>query len=85
MYKMSKSAKKPTKKCKIETIGKGQYFWLSRRGLQIESGYSNWAAIFEMYSNKLKYRYELMPSTKVRPYERFVRNDLAERKITSRR
>ena len=67
MYKMIQAAKKPTKKCKIETIGKGQYFCFGRRGLQTESGYSNQAAIFEMYSNKLKYRYELMPSTKVRP------------------
>ena len=35
--------------------------------------------------NKQKYRYELMPSTKFRPCDRFVRNDLAETKIRSRR
>ena len=35
--------------------------------------------------NNKKYRYELMPSTKFRLCERFVRNDLAERKMGSPR
>ena len=74
------------KVCEIETIDKGQYFWLSRRDLQIQSGYSNWAAIFDKCDPiKQKCRYELMPSIKFGPFERFVRNDLAERKIRSRR
>ena len=77
MYKMSKISKKAYKKCKIETINKGQYFQLSRRGGQTESGYSNRPAIFDIRDpKKQKYRYELMPSTKFRPYERFVRNVL---------
>ena len=83
---MSKISKKAYKKWKIETFDKGQIFWLSRRGFQIESGYSNWAAIFDKCdTNKQKYRYELRPRTKLRPYEWFARNDLAKRKIRSRR
>ena len=86
MYKMSKISKEGYKKCEIENIDKEQYFWLSRRDLQIESGYSNWTVIFDKYDpNKQKYRHEIMPSTKFRPSERFVRNDSAERKIRSRR
>ena len=86
MYKMSKISKEAYKKCEIETIDRRQFFWLSKKDLQIESGYSNWAAIFDRCdSNKQKYRYQLMPSTKFRSSERFVRNDLAERKIRNRR
>ena len=86
MYKMSKISKEAYKKCEIETIDNRQYFRLSKRDLQIESGYSNWAAIFDKYDpNKQKYRYELMPSTKFQLRGRFVRNDLAQRKIRSHR
>ena len=86
MYQMIKISKKAYKKREIGTIDKGQFSWLCRRDLQIESGYSNWATIFDKCDrNKQKYRYELMPSTKFRPCERFVRNDIAERKIRSRR
>ena len=35
--------------------------------------------------NKQKSRYELMPSAKCQPCERFVRNDLAKRKTRSHR
>ena len=86
MYKMSKISKEAYKKCEIETIDNRQYFRLSKRDLQIESGYSNWAAISDKYDpNKQKYRYELMPSTKFQRRGRFVRNDLAQRKIRSHR
>ena len=50
---------------------KGQYFWLSRRDLQIESG--NWAAIFDKCD----------PSIRFWQCERFVRNNLTKRKIRS--
>ena len=46
MYKMIKISKEACKNWKIETIDKG-YFWHSRRDLEIESDYSNWAAIFD--------------------------------------
>ena len=42
---MSKVSKVSYKKYDFETTDKGQYFWLSRRDLQIESDYSNWTAI----------------------------------------
>ena len=64
MYKMSKIRKEAYKKCEIETIHKEQCFWLRRKDLQIESGHSNWAAIFDKCDpHKQKYRYDLMPST----------------------
>ena len=86
MYKMSEISKEASKKRETEAIDKRQYFWLRRRDLQIESGYSNWEAIFDKCDpSKQKCIYELMPSTKVCPCERFVRNDLAYRKIRSRR
>ena len=75
MYRMSKISKEAQKKCEIETIVKGQYFWLSRRDLQIESGYGNWAAIFDKCD----------PSIRFWQCERFVRNNLAKRKIRGRR
>ena len=39
MYEMSKISKGAYKRCEIETIDRGQYFWLNRRDLQIESSY----------------------------------------------
>ena len=63
---------------------KGRYFWINRRDLEIKSGYDNWAQIFDKCDpDKQKYRYELMPNTKLQPYRRFVRNGLVERKIKS--
>ena len=57
MYKMSKIIREAYKKCEIETIDKGEYFWLCRGDLQIESGYSNCAARFDKCNpNKQKYR-----------------------------
>ena len=86
MPKMIKISKEAYKKCEIETIVKGQCFCLSRRDLQIESVSSNWAAIFgKCNPNKQKYTDELLPGTKFRPCERFVRDDLAEGNIRSRR
>ena len=41
MYKMVDISKEAYKKCEIETIYKGQHFWVSRWHFQIESGYSN--------------------------------------------
>ena len=82
MYKMVDISKEAYKKCEIETIYKGQHFWVSRRHFQIESGYSNWAVLFDKYGkNKQKYRYELTPGTEFRPRERFLRNDLVEKKL----
>ena len=81
MYKMDQEA---YKKCGVEIIYKGRYFWLNRRNLEIESDVANWARIFDKWNpEKQKYRHELMPKTKFQPSRRFVRNDLVERKIKS--
>ena len=75
-------SKEVYEKREMETIDKGHYFWVSRRDLQIESGYSNWVVIFDRCDqNKQKYRYELMPGTEFRPCERFLRNNLVEKKV----
>ena len=68
-------------KCEIEVIDKGQYFWINRKNLEVESD-ANWRHIFDKCDpKKQKYRQELTPE-----YQRcrvFVRNDLVERKIKS--
>ena len=52
-------SKEAYEKCEIETIDKGHYFLVSRRDLRIESGYRNWAVIFDRCDqNKQKCRYE---------------------------
>ena len=40
---MIKTSKETWKKCEIEVIDDNKYFWINRRDLEIESGYSNWA------------------------------------------
>ena len=47
MCKMWQISKEGYKKCEIEIIDKGQYFWVTKRDLEIESGYKNWAVIFD--------------------------------------
>ena len=84
MYKMSQISKEAYKKCEVEIIDKGRYFWINRRDLEVESDYDNWAQIFDKCDpEKQNYRYKLMPNTKFQPCRRFVRNDLVERKIKS--
>ena len=81
--KWVKSAKKD-KKCEVEIIDKGRYFWINRRDLEVESDYNNWAQIFDKcYPEKQKYRYELMPNTKFQPCRRFVRNGLVKKKLST--
>ena len=58
MYKMWQVSKETYKKCEIEIINKGKYFWVNRRDLEIESDYNNWGQIFDKYDpEKQKYRY----------------------------
>ena len=49
MYKMWQVSKETYKKCEIEIINKGKYFWVNRRDLEIESDYNNWRHIFDKY------------------------------------
>ena len=77
-------SKEAYKKCEVEIIDKGRYFWINRRDLEAESDVANWAQIFDKCDlEKQKYRHELMPNTAFQPSRRFVRNDLVERKIKS--
>ena len=82
MYKMVQISKEGYKKCEVEIIDKGRYFWVNRKDLEVESDVANWAQIFDKCDpKKQKYRHELMPNTKFQQYRVFVRNDLAEKKL----
>ena len=84
MYKMVQISKEGYKKFEFEIIGKGIYFWVNRKDLEVESDVANWAQIFDKCDReKQKYRHEFMPNTEFQPCRRFVRNDLVERKIKS--
>ena len=81
MYKMGHISKEAYKKCEVEIIDKGRYFWINRRDLEAESDVANCTQIFDKSDpEKQKYRHEL---TTFQPSRRFVQNDLVERKIKS--
>ena len=73
----------------IETINdptNSQYFWISRRDLEIESKLeSNWQVIFDKCKDlsTQKYRKELIPNITFQPNKKFVRNNLFEKIIKS--
>ena len=84
MYKMIDIIKEECKKCEVEIIGNGRYFWVNRKDLEVESDVANWAQIFDKCdSEKQKYRQELTPNAEYQRCRVFVRNDLVERKIKS--
>ena len=84
MYKMVQISKEGYKKCEVEIIDKGRYFWVNRKDLEVESDVANWAQIFDKCdSEKQKYRQELTPNAEYQRCRVFVRNDLVERKIKS--
>ena len=63
MYKMGQISQEPYRKCEIEIIDKGRYFWINRRDLEVESDYDSWAQIFyKCDPEKQKYRHELTPN-----------------------
>ena len=69
MYKMVQFSKK----CNVEIIDKGKYFWATRKDLEVESDVANWAQIFDKCDpEKQKYRHKWMPNTE------FNRVDLYE-------
>ena len=39
MYKMGQISQEVYKKCGVEIIDKGRYFWINRRDLEVESDY----------------------------------------------
>ena len=84
VYKRFEISKKAYKKCEIEIINDGKYFWVKRRDLEKESDYDNWPQIFDKCApEKEKYRYQLMCNTEFQPRRKFLRNDLVEKKILS--
>ena len=54
MYKMLQISKEEYKKCEIEIIDKGIYFWVYRKDLKVESDVANWAQIFDKCDLKNK-------------------------------
>ena len=84
MYKMVQISKEGYKKCEVEIIDKGRYFWVNRKDLEVKSDVANWAQIFDKCDpEKLKYRQELTPNAEYQWCRVFLRNDLVERKIKS--
>ena len=84
MRKMSHISKEEYKKCEVEIIDEGVYFWVNRKDLEVESVVANWVQIFDKCdTEKQKYRQELTPNAEYQRCRVFVRNDLVERKIKS--
>ena len=75
-------------KCDLETIidSNGEYFWINLRDFEVETE-SKWLNIFNKHGNKstLKYRREITPDIRVQADKIFVRNDLFEQVIKSRK
>ena len=74
-------------KCDLETItdpNNSQYFWISRRYLEIETKH-NWQVIFDKYKDlsTQKYRKKLTANITFQHNKIFVRNDLFEKKFKS--
>ena len=44
---MAQISKEEYKKCEVEIIDKGKYFWVNRKYLDVESNVTNWAPIFD--------------------------------------
>ena len=81
---MVQISKEEYKKCEVEIIDKGRYFWVNRKDLEVESDVANWAQIFDKCdSEKQKYRQELTPNAEYQRCRVFVRNDLVKRKMKS--
>ena len=58
MYKMVQISKEGYKKCQVELIEKGRYFWVNRKDLEKESDAVNWAQIFDKSdSEKQNYKH----------------------------
>ena len=77
-------SKEGYKKCEVEIIENGRYFWVNRKDLEVESDVPIWAQIFDKCdSEKQKYRQELTPNAEYQRCRVFVWNDLVKRKIKS--
>ena len=73
MYKMVLISKEGYKKCEVEIIENGRYFWVNRKDLEVESDVPIWAQIFDKCdSEKQKYRQELTPDAEYQQCRVFV-------------
>ena len=54
MYKMIQISKEGHKKCEVEIIDKGRYFWVNRKDLEVELDVASWAQIFDNVTQKNK-------------------------------
>ena len=52
IYEMLQISKEEYKKCEVEIIDKGRYFWVNRKDLEVESDVANWAQIFDKCNPK---------------------------------
>ena len=80
---MLQFSKEEYKKCEVEIIDKGRYFWVNRKDLEVQSDVANLVQIAKCDSEKQKYRQKLTPNAEYQRCRVFVRNDLVERKIKS--
>ena len=81
---MVQISKEGYKKCEVEIINKGRYFWVNRKDLEVESDNANWKQIFDKCDpEKQKYRQEITPNGEYQQCRVFVRNDLVEKNIKS--
>ena len=54
---MRQVSKEAYGKYKVEIIGKGKYFWVNRKDLEVESDCKNWAQISDKFDpKKQKYK-----------------------------
>ena len=54
---MRQVSKEAYGKYEVEIIGKGKYFWVNRKDLEVESDDKNWAQISDKFDpKKQKYR-----------------------------
>ena len=84
MYKMLQISKEEYEKCGVEIVDKWRYFWVNRKGLEVDSDVANWAQIFDKRDpEKQKYRQELTYNAEYHRCRVFVWNLLVERKIKS--
>ena len=54
LYKKIQINKEVYKKCEVEIIDKGRYFWVNRNDLKVESDVANWAQVFDKCDPKNK-------------------------------
>ena len=61
IYKNASNQQKSYKKCEIKIIDDREYFWINRKGLEIESDYQNLVMIFDKCDpKKQKHRHKLI-------------------------